>query len=147
MFPAPLLTTDEIQLFLQDYPEANVLLDKEEFSPAYMQFCISLAVSEFNSMSPRSNFSDVSFPSKSILLYGALWQMFLGAAAKQARNQLTYSDGGLTIPIEEKYELYKNLADTFGTQFTSSASRLKISLNMEAGWGSVSSDEAAFPTW
>ena len=64
-----------------------------------------------------------------------------------ARNQLSYSDGGLQIPIEEKYELYLSLANSFGTQFSTTAARLKASLNMESGWGEVRSDEAMFPIW
>jgi hypothetical protein len=64
-----------------------------------------------------------------------------------ARNHLSYSDGGLQIPIEEKYELYASLANSFGNQFTTTAAKLKASLNMESGWGSVSSDEAMFPIW
>lgn len=137
----------EIRLYLSDYPEVNLLLDKEEFSDPFIQFCVNLAASEFNAMSPRTNYNGDNFPSKSILLHGTLWQMFLGAAAKQARNQLSYNDGGLVVPIEEKYELYKNMADTFGAQFQAAASRLKITINMEQGWGSVSSDEANFPAW
>jgi len=144
---AAVLSTDEVRLYLEDFPQSNLLLDKEEFSDPFIQLCMNLAISEFNTMSPRSNFAIESFPSKSILMQGTLWQMFLGAAAKQARNHLTYSDGGLSIPIEEKYELYKNYADSFYQAFTAAASRLKVHMNMEAGWGSVSSDESMFPIW
>jgi hypothetical protein len=87
------------------------------------------------------------FPSKHVMLLGTLWQMYSGRAALMARNQLSYTDGGLQIPVEEKYELYMNLANTFGTQFKEEAQKLKISINMESGWGEVRSDEAAFPIW
>lgn len=141
------LKVEEIREFLSDYPDSNLLLDKEEFSDTYMALCMDLAISEYNAISPRSNVNSETFPSKSVLLLGTVWQMYLGRSTLMARNHLTYTDGGLQIPVEEKYELYKNLADSFAARFFEAASRLKIALNMEAGWGEVRSDEANFPFW
>jgi hypothetical protein len=73
--------------------------------------------------------------------------MYLGKATLLARNTMQYSDGGLQIPVEERAELYLGLANSFRSQFTETAKALKIQLNMESGWGSVSSDEAMFPVW
>lgn len=142
-----ILTADQVREYLQDYPEANLLLDKEEFKDTYIELCMDLAVSEYNSLSPSTGFNIGNFPSKSILMLGTCWQMFLGRAALAARNHLTYTDGGLSIPVEEKYEIYKNLADTYKTMFTESASKLKISQNIESGWGQIRSDESNFPYW
>lgn len=141
------LTADQVREYISDYPEANLLLDKEEFSNTFIELCMDLAVSEYNALSPRTNNTLGNMPSKSVALLGTLWQMFLGRSALMARNHLSYSDGGLQIPIEEKYELYKNLADNFKAQFTETASRLKVAINMEAGWGEVRSDESTFPIW
>lgn len=141
------LTADQVREFISDYPESNLLLDQEEFSNTFIELCMDLAVSEYNAISPRTNNTTENMPSKSVLLLGTLWQMFLGRSALMARNHLSYSDGGLQIPIEEKYELYKNLADNFKIQFSDTASRLKIAINMEAGWGEVRSDESTFPLW
>jgi hypothetical protein len=141
------LTPDEVRLYIQDYPEVNVLLDDVEFADPNIQLAIKMAISDFNVMTPRSNFTGDSFPSVSLLMLGTLYHLFLGAAAKYARNHLTYSDGGLSVPIEEKYELYKNLSDSFYGQFNTAAAKLKINLNMESGWGYVSSDEAFFPIY
>lgn len=141
------LTADQVREYISDYPESNLLLDKEEFSNTFIELCMDLAVSEFNVLTPRSAFNLDNFPSKSLLLLGTLWQMFLGRSALMARNNLTYTDGGLQIPVEEKYELYKNLADTYRAQFLETANKLKVSQNMEAGWGQVRSDESNFPMW
>lgn len=141
------ITADEIREYLQDFPELNLLLDKEDFGNGYINLCITLAADEFNAIPPRSSYSAISFPSKSILFQGTLWQMFQGKAALAARNTLSYTDGGLQIPIEEKYEIYSNLANTFKANFIESAKLLKIHMNMESGWGSISSDERNFPIW
>jgi len=141
------LTSDQVREFISDYPEANLLLDKAEFSNTFIELCMDLAVSEYNSLTPKTGFSLGNFPSKSLLMLGTLWQMFLGRSALTARNHLSYSDGGLQIAIEEKYELNRNLADTYRAQFMETAMRLKVSQNMEAGWGQVRSDESNFPNW
>lgn len=141
------LTTAHVREFLSDYANTNLLLDREEFSNSYIELCMDLAVSEYNAISPPSNVTADNFPYKSIHLLGTCWQMYLGRAALMARNHLSYSDGGLQIPVEEKYELYKNLADTYKVQFQEVAMRAKIALNMADGWGQIRSDESVFPLW
>lgn len=141
------LTTIQVREFLQDYPESNLLLDKEEFSNTYIELCMELAVSEYNVLTPRTNVSLSNFPSMSLLLLGTVWQMYLGRATLMARNHLTYTDGGLQIPVEEKYELYMNIANNFGQRFSETAQKLKINVNMEGGWGEIRSDESNFPLW
>jgi hypothetical protein len=144
---ASVLSTEKVREFISDYAENNLLLDKQEFTDTFIELSMELAVSEYNSMSPRSYFTEETFPSKSLLMLGTLWQMYTGKAALMARNHLSYSDGGLQIPIEEKFELYRNLADSYANQFQTTAARLKASMNMENGWGEVRSDEAMFPIW
>jgi hypothetical protein len=84
---------------------------------------------------------------KSILMEGTLWKMFSGASALLARNHMEYSDGGLTVPIEERMQLYTSLAGMYQESFLSSARAVKTHLNIEDGWDSVSSDQAGFPIW
>lgn len=142
------LTADQVREYLQDYDEQNLLLDKAEFTDTFIELCMQMAVSDFNSMQPIAITAPLNnFPSMSILLYGTCYFMFNGRAALAARNNLTYSDGGLQIPVEEKFELYTNLAGSFGAMFKDAAQKYKISANMEQGWGSVFSDERNFPLW
>jgi len=60
---------------------------------------------------------------------------------------MEYSDGGLQIPIEERAQLYQTLAAGFQQQFMESSTKLKIYMNMEEGFGHVSSDLAIMPVW
>lgn len=142
-----ILSVLEVREYVSDYTPNNYLIDGEEFSDTYVSLCRDLAISSFNELPPISGMDLTNFPSKSILLWGTLWHMFNGKAALLARNTMNYSDGGLQIPIEERAELYRGLAQSFQSQFSDAAQRLKIHLNMESAWGSVSSDEACFPLW
>jgi hypothetical protein len=141
------LTPQEIREFTSDYAPNNYLIDGEEMSDTYISLCMTLAADDFNAMTPKSGFGVETFPSKSLLLYGTLAYAYDGKAVLLARNTMAYSDGGLNIPIEERAELYKNLADSFMTRFTTNSKALKIQQNMDSGWGHVSSDYGLFPTW
>jgi len=141
----PILSVDEVRAFVSDYPSENLLLDREEFSDAYISLCLSLAAEEYNLLSPMSSYNTTTFPSKALLLTGTVWKMFAGKCALLARNHMSYSDGGLQIPIEERLSLYQSLAQDFGAQFSAGASKLKISENMAGGWDVVWSDQGLLP--
>lgn len=141
------LSVDEVRAFVTDYAPDNLLIEGEEFTDAFITLCMDLAVDSYNTITPFSSYNLNTFPSKSLLLYGTCWHMFEGKAALLARNTMNYSDGGLQIPIEERFELYKNLANSFNQNFSDKGKALKINANMEAGWGGVRSDLSYLPLW
>lgn len=145
----PALTVVELRTYLSDLPECNLLLDKEEFGNVQLKLAIDLAISEFNLTAPVTAFTLETFPLryKSLLMSGALYKLFLGASALSARNTLSYSDGGLQVPIEEKFAMYQSLAQMFQADFTAQTRLLKNQMNYESGWGYVSSDAAHLPGW
>lgn len=142
-----ILNAQELRDYLQDFPDKNLLLDTEDFSDGFLNLCIKLSADEFNSIPPVTNYRVETFPSASVLLQGTLWQIFQSKASLAARNTLSYTDGGLQIPIEEKFEIYMSLAASHKANFEAASTKLKAYMNMESGWGSVSSDEANFPIW
>lgn len=143
----PVLTPEEVREHISDKVESNHLLDGEEFSNTRIDLAMTLAIDRFNMIPPISSANIYMFPSKQILLYGTLALLFEGQSALLARNTMSYSDGGITIPVEERMALYQSLAAMYGQAFQESARGLKIQRNIEDGWGGVSSDYANFPTW
>jgi hypothetical protein len=142
-----ILTPQEVREYTSDYAVNNYLIEGEEMTDTFISLSMTLAVDSFNTIPPIGNAGVQNFPSKSVLLWGTLWHAYLGKALLLARNTMEYSDGGLQIPIEERAQLYQTLAAGFQQQFTESATKLKIQLNMESGWGHVSSDLAIMPVW
>ena len=140
-----ILSVMEIREFTSDYAANNLLLDREEFSDTFITLCRDLAVSSYNEIPPMSVATFSNFPSKSTLLWGTLYHMFNGKSMLYARNNMSYSDGGVQINVEEKYQLYETLAQNAQAQFQTSASRMKAYFNMESGWGGVNSDDASLP--
>ena len=141
------LTVQQVRDYLGDDPENNHLLDGVEFPDASIDLAMELAVDSYNVMPPLGG-ATIDTLSKTLLLLGSIWHLYNGRAlAISARNQMSYSDGGLTIPIEERYQFYVQMSGMYETQFKSMAKDAKISRNMEAGWGQVRTDYASFPIW
>jgi hypothetical protein len=144
---AQILTTAEVREYVGDYQPNNYLLNSVEFTDARITLAMELAVSEFNAITPLSKVSLANFPSKGLLLDGTMWKLLSGMAQQLARNTMEYSDGGLSIPIEERSALYLQQAGQYQEQFLTNSKNLKIQMNLDSGWGFVQSDEAFFPVW
>jgi hypothetical protein len=144
---SPVLTPEEVREFISDKVESNHLLDGEEFTNTRIDLAIELAIGRFNMIPPVGSANIYMFPNKQILMYGTLAVLYEGQAALLARNHMSYSDGGISIPVEERMALYQQLAVMYGQAFETSARGLKIQMNLESGWGGVSSDYANFPLW
>lgn len=141
------LSPEQVRIYIKDRADSNYLITGEEFSDERIELAMELTVDTFNFMTPTTNYDLTSFPSKAMLLYGTLANLFSGQSALAARNQMSYSDGGLNIPIEERFQLYQSLAAQYGQQYSDLSKQWKIQANMESGWGGVSSDYATFPMW
>ena len=86
MVATPVLTPDQVRLFLQDSPQTNYLLDNVEFTDDRIQLSIGFAINQFNFIPPQSTETIFSFPQPGILLLGTLAYLFQGQAAFFARN-------------------------------------------------------------
>lgn len=143
----PVLSIEEVREHIQDVPEANHLLDGEEFSNTRITMAMNVAIDKYNMFTPRSATNIYTFPSKYVLLYGTLGVMFEMQSALLARNTMSYSDGNIQIPIEERMQLYQSLAQMYNAGFESQTRSMKIQENIEGGWGGISSDYASMPLW
>ena len=143
----PVLTVDEVRIFLSDNPEDNRLLDGEEFSDGKIAFCMKMACDTYNHLPPSTGYNLDTFPSQAVLLNGTLAYLYQGAMALLARNHMSYSDGGISVPVEERYELYDRLAARYQALFDEEAAKLKRYQNIEAGYGISGSDMSFFPYW
>ena len=141
------LTPQDVRNYLSDSKENNHLLDDVEFTDSRIQLAMKMALSDFNAMPPRSVFTLVDFPYMATLLDGTCFHLYRGQMALAARNTMSYSDGGMDIPIEERFPYYQQMVQFYEQAFKSSAKAEKIQLNLESGWDSVSSDYATFPVW
>lgn len=145
MSSTPVLSTQQVSDYIQDTPLTNYLLDGNEFSPSRIDISIQLAISAANALPPKTTFDIFNFPHIELLMTGTLWKLCEGQAAFFARNSLPYSDGGVTINLEERQEAYLAMARGYQTRFMEGVALMKQELNLEAGWGILPSDFGSFP--
>ena len=142
-----ILTPQEVREFVYDKIEKNYLIDGEELSDTQINIAMELTLSEWNATPPTAADSLENFKYKHILMSGTLYRCFMGLAALLGRNTFAFTDGGLSIPLEERFQLYQALSGMYQGDFYSTMTKTKININMEEGWGSMGSDYARFPLW
>lgn len=143
----PVLAIEEIKEIIRDRAESNHIIDGSEFSDIVLNLAIDFAIQKFNMIPPLGASDLYNFPNKTLLLYGALGEAFLGQSALYARNSFNYNDGGVSVSTEEKFALYQTLGTMYQNMFMDAARSIKIYSNIESGWGELSSDYANFPIW
>ncbi len=138
------LTVDNIRTYIRDSTDLNILLEGEQqSSDALISLAMSMAISDFNAITPKTNYSADSFPYDSLLLYGSMHHLANMEAERQLRNQISYNAQGVNAGIDDKMPQYNSLAQYYKQLFDAKAQPLKQQDNMAAAWGGSSSPYAA----
>lgn len=131
----------QVRDYLRDHPQFNALLDDFETSDAIISLCADLAADDFSTSPPLlGRYSVENHPSMYILFLGTLIQSMRSAGFLQARNNLNYSDGGLTVATSDKAPIYKALVDTMYQEYEFKKRELKKSLNAMSAYGGIASE-------
>lgn len=141
------ITPQEVRELVLDKVENNYLIPGEELTDTQIIIAMELTLSDWNSTPPTDMATLGNFPYKHILMAGTLYRCFMGQSALRARNTFQFSDGGISVPLEERFQLYQAMAGMYQNEYQSMMQKVKISINMDQGWGSLGSDYSRFPIW
>ncbi len=131
----------QVRDYMRDFPEFNALVVGEETSDGLINLCADLAADDFsNTMPPIGVFTVETHPSLYLLLIGTVIQVLRSAGILQARNNLNYSDGGLTVATSDKAQIYLAMANALMTEYEHKKRNLKISINAGSAYGGVRSE-------
>jgi hypothetical protein len=135
----PPLTTNaafvqEVRDYIRDFPELNRLISGEESSSRMIEYCVWLAVDEWNTTPPLSSQQVANFPSRTILLVLTIIYILQSVGVLKSRNRFTYNDGGFSVVTEEQDDRYQRWISLFRSQINPKITRLKVALNIEGGW-------------
>lgn len=131
----------QVRDYLRDFPELNALLDGYETSDALLSLCADLAADDFSvTMPPVGQYTVETFPSLYLLLMGTVIQVLRSAGILQARNNLNYSDGGLTVATSDKAPIYMSYAQWLMQEYEKKKRSYKISINAAGGYGGIRSE-------
>lgn len=130
----------QVREYLRDFPEVNALLDGFENSDVIINLCADLAADDFSTtMPPIGQFFVETHPSFYLLFMGTVIQILRSAGILQARNNLNYSDGGLTVATSDKSPMYLTWANMLYQEYEIKKRSLKISMNAAGGYGGIRS--------
>jgi hypothetical protein len=125
-----------LRLFLNDTPELNRLIRRQESSDEKLELAILLAIDDYNiTPPPLGDLTVKNFPSLSILLYGAAVHVLRSAGLLQSRNELMYQSGGVSVRIFDKTQLYQSWIAQFVAEYERKKIQFKVAQNVAASMG------------
>ncbi len=124
-----------VRMFMRDYPELNRLIQGHEHSDRLIAWAIVDAVDDFNTTPPITNYGLINFPSRHLLLRGATISLLESLGLLQTRNHLSFSDGGIQVGVSDKTPMIQSWLQMHSNKYEQKKKELKISLNIEGGWG------------
>lgn len=131
----------KIRAYIRDEPNLNALLDGKETGDTLLEFCLELALDDFNTSPPLiGNFALASHPSQTLVLLATVIWVLKSAGVLQSRNQLDYAAGGITVASSNKTPLYQSWINMMMQEYEAKKFNLKKSINAEAAYGGVSSE-------
>ena len=135
----------EIRDFFRDYPELNRLITGHETSDRMIKWATVDAMDEFNDTPPPlSPVYDLNgFPSRHLLRLLTIKWVLRSSAMLQARNQLSYSDGGITVAVSDKAPIYSQIMQQINSEALPLLDSTKRMLNVQEGldaWHGMHSD-------
>ena len=121
-----------IRLYLRDFPELNRLISGEESSDRMIAWAIIDALDDYNTTPPFIGAASISsFPSTSLLREGAVIRILESVGLLQVRNQMNYSDGGVSVSVSDKAPLLMGWIQMLRQSYEQKKVRIKSSMNVE----------------
>src|SRR5579859_3679029 len=133
-----------LRLFLNDTPELNRLIRRQESTDEKLDLAILLAIDDYNiTPPPLGPVSVENFPSMWLLLYGAAIQVLRSAGLLQSRNELVYQAGNVSVRIFDKTAAYQSWIAQFAAEYERKKLNFKIAENISSALaGGVQSEYA-----
>jgi len=132
---------DEVRGYIRDFPELNRLIAGEESSHRMVEYCIWLAVDEWNTTPPLANVGVANFPSRGILLQLTICHLLTSVGILKSRNRMPYNDGGFSVDPESQDGAYQQWISLLRSQLNPRMVNLKVALNIAGGWGAGAPSE------
>jgi hypothetical protein len=130
--------------FLKDIKDLNRLLkfELENADEPFLNLYLNMAFGFLNAIPPYIGpFTWGTFPIPNLLIHQATIECLISNSIVQARNELAYNNGGITVKIADGNR-YMNLLQILyrATDMEiSTLKQIKIAINIQNGYGGVSS--------
>lgn len=121
-----------VRTYMRDFPELNRLIVGYESNPRMIAWAIVDALDDWNTTPPfLGPVSLEGFPSKHLLARGAVIALLESVIMLQMRNQLSFSDGGITVQVNDKAPMLMQFVQLMKAHYEEKKNRMKSSMNVE----------------
>lgn len=132
---------NQVRAFMRDYPQLNRLIAGEESSNRQIMWAVLDALDDFNTEPPFTRFGVENFPSRSLLIRATTISLLTSVGLLQTRNHLQFSDGGITVGINDKTPFLQSWIQLMKNEYEEKKKKLKVAYNIEGAWdGGVNSE-------
>lgn len=130
-----------LRAFIKDHDVLNRLLNFEnENVDNELDLYLNMAIGFLNSIPPYiGSYSFSTFPIPSLIIHQSSIECLISNGILQARNDLTYNNGGVTVKVSDGERYVSQLQHLYraADQGIKALSQIKIALNISAGFGGV----------
>ena len=146
--PTPELIIYLIRLFLRDQPKLNKIFGKFEHDDNDIKLAINLAISDWNTTPPMiAHVRLDNFPSMDWLIVCSAMFLLQSVGVLHYRNDLQYSDSGITVNPWSKGPQYMGTAGIWAQSLENKKREFKYSMNIASTFGVVRSPEYLLWDW
>lgn len=124
-----------VRQYTRDFPELNRLTQGYESSPRMVAWAIVDALDDWNSTPPFIGGADLrNFPSVSLLARGAALSLIESVTMLQMRNQLNFTDGGISVSVNDKGPMLMQWLSMMRARYDQQKMAMKASINIESAF-------------
>jgi hypothetical protein len=123
-----------VRLFMRDFAQLNLLIRGEESSDRMIAWATVDFLSDFNGTPPFASYSldDLfSLNLQNLCVRGTVISLLQSLMIFYARNHLPFSDGGLSVSINDKAPIIQSMLALFQSAYEQNKRLVKTSLNVE----------------
>lgn len=113
---------------LDDSAVENTLHQRLEFTDDQVKALIMESLYDINESEPRTDFQIERFPKTSLLLDGALVFALQGRGLIHLRNQISYSDAGFSVNLDDKSGNYAQWLNMVVSRYLTDRKEFKRSI-------------------
>lgn len=123
-----------VRLFMRDFADVNLLIRGEETPDRVYAFATMDFLSDFNGTPPFTRFSlddmVVQYQLSSFAIRGTVISVLQSLMIMYARNNLPFSDGGLSVNINDKAPIIQSMLGILQASYEQKLRMVKTSINV-----------------
>ena len=149
-YQVPVSLVRKLRRFLQDYKEANELIQGEESPDTFLAEMLVDAVHKYNLIEPSGPGLDIAIgsldgPSALLVIDEAAARTLTSVSIRMQQNMLDVTDGNVRKMINDKWQFYNTTIARLrggdaGNGFDKLVKERKITQNCDLAWGAIPSE-------